>query len=439
MYVTRGQYWPLFLFIIHLFIGIEYCNPSPMGKSKKFVFVLYVLAIVFVVVRNLNLPWGDLFHTGGYYSHYNNYIIFKNSFWHLLDGENLYAQYPLNQYDVFKYTPTFAVLFGLFSAVPDFLGYPLWTSVNLLFPLWALFQIGGIRPKYKPWIGIVLLLEAITNSLNSQSNGLLLGLFFMALASLERQHYTKAMIWIWLTVFIKLFGIVFFVVLVLYPNAIRRSIVPGLVVMGVLFFLPLPIVGWQYLQLQYHNMLDLLANDHAHFVKLSMMAWINQWFHLLPQKNTVLFLGLFIQLLPLLFWKTIQTKKSMRIAYAGSWLLWMVIFNHMAESATYVIAVGGALLVFFYPPPIALEPTKDHSKSSTALLGLKNKWYLLGFLMLLVFTILGPTDIYPKDLRLWIVETAQLKAFPCIYLWVLAIYQSIRCIQLRSSNTTKLF
>lgn len=397
-----------------------------MGKSKNLVLVLYLLAIIFVVGRNLILPWGDLFNTGGHYSHYNNYIIFKNSFWHLIHGQNLYAQYPLDQYDVFKYTPTFAVLFAPFSAVPDFLGYPLWTALNMLFPLWALFQIGGISPKYKPWIGIVLLLEAITSSLNSQSNGLLLGLFFMALASLERQHYAKAMIWIWLTVFIKLFGLVFFVVLALYPNAIRRSFIPGLVVLAALVFLPMPIVGWQYIQLQYHNLFDLLANDHAHFVKLSMMAWIKQWFHLVPEKNTVLFLGLFIQLLPLLFWRTMQTKKSMRMVYAGSWLLWMVVFNHMAESATYVIAVGGALLVLFHPTQIALGSSKDMSKSPIALFGLRNKWYLLGFLMLMVFTILGPTDIYPRGLRIWIVETAQLKAFPCIYLWVLAFYQSIR-------------
>ncbi|MSP58636.1 MAG: DUF2029 domain-containing protein [Flavobacteriaceae bacterium] len=400
-----------------------------MGKTKNLVLVLYVLAIIFVVGRNLILPWGDLFHTGGHYSHYNNYIIFKNSFWHLIHGENLYAAYPLDQYDVFKYTPTFAVLFAPFSAVPDFLGYPLWTALNLLFPLWALFQIGGISPKHKPWIGIVLLLEAITSSLNSQSNGLLLGLFFMALASLERQHYAKAMIWIWLTVFIKLFGLVFFVVLALYPNAIRRSFIPGLVVLAALVFLPIPIVGWQYIQLQYHNLFDLLANDHAHFVKLSMMAWIKQWFHLVPEKNTVLFLGLFIQLLPLLFWRTMQTKKSMRMVYAGSWLLWMVVFNHMAESATYVIAVGGALLVLFHPTPIALGSSEEMSKSPIALFGLRNKWYLLGFLMLMVFTILGPTDIYPPGLRIWIVETAQLKAFPCIYLWGLVLLKMLKTVR----------
>ncbi|MDA1181973.1 MAG: glycosyltransferase family 87 protein [Bacteroidetes bacterium] len=424
-----------------------------MGKLKNLVFVLYLLALIFVVGRNLVLPWGDLFHTGGHYSHYNNYIIFKNSFWHLIHGQNLYAEYPLDQYDVFKYTPTFAVLFAPFSAIPDFLGYPLWTALNLLFPLWALFQIGGISPKYKPWIGIVLLLEAITSSLNSQSNGLLLGLFFMALASLERQHYAKAMIWIWLTVFIKLFGLVFFVVLALYPNAIRRSFIPGLVVLAALVFLPMPIVGWQYIQLQYHNLFDLLANDHAHFVKLSMMAWIKQWFHLVPEKNTVLFLGLFIQLLPLLFWRTMQTKKSMRMVYAGSWLLWMVIFNHMAESATYVIAVGGAMLVLSQMGFIksndfdSAENTQLHDVQNKKIdsntqsnnpvqnfswrryLRFQNSPWILAFIMIFLFTMLGPTDVYPKSLRLWIVETAQLKAFPCIYLWGLVLLKMLKTVR----------
>jgi hypothetical protein len=48
--------------------------------------------------------------------------------------------------------------------------------------------------------------------------------------------------------------------------------------------------------------------------------------------------------------------------------------------------------------------------------------------MLICWTILGPTDIYPKAIRIWIVETAQLKAFPCIYLWVISIVKLMKGI-----------
>lgn len=81
------------------------------------------------------MPWGDLFADGGLYSHYNNYIIFKQSFYHLIAQKDLYIHYPQEQYDLFKYPPTFALLFAPFSLLPDFLGYSFWTAINLLLPV----------------------------------------------------------------------------------------------------------------------------------------------------------------------------------------------------------------------------------------------------------------------------------------------------------------
>jgi hypothetical protein len=92
-------------------------------ESKRIVGLLYVAAIVFISLRNLSLPWGDLFADGGFYSYYNNYIIFKQSFFHLITRQDLYIHYPQEQYDLFKYPPTFALLFAPFSMLPDFLGY----------------------------------------------------------------------------------------------------------------------------------------------------------------------------------------------------------------------------------------------------------------------------------------------------------------------------
>jgi len=48
------------------------------------VLIAYFFAALFVVIRNYFLPWGDLFGVGGNYSHYNNYLIFKQSFIHLV-------------------------------------------------------------------------------------------------------------------------------------------------------------------------------------------------------------------------------------------------------------------------------------------------------------------------------------------------------------------
>jgi hypothetical protein len=433
--------------------------------SKRIVGLLYVAAIIFISLRNLSLPWGDLFADGGFYSHYNNYIIFKQSFFHLIASQDLYIHYPQEQYDLFKYPPTFALLFAPFSMLPDFLGYSTWTALNLLLPVFAIYKLQGVSSRVKAAMSALLLLEGFTSALNSQSNGLMLGLLLFAFVAMQNGRISQAVLFIWLTAFIKLFGVLFFAMLLVFPGALRKSLLRVPVIFVVLYLLPLPILGWDGLQQQYASMFNLLAHDHGFFVKYSVMGWLQQWFGLRPNKNLILILGLGLQCLPLLvliikqkLWRSgsLQQMNSKSLErwqflFAASWLLWMVIFNHMAESATYVIAVGGAMLAL--SQLVVSENTHFGTTKISGILDGQNKsidsnshsnnavqnvsWHryissqnspwIGAFIMLFLFTMLGPTDIYPKEVRLWIVETAQLKAFPCILLWGLTCIEMIRC------------
>jgi hypothetical protein len=411
-------------------------------ESKRIVGLLYVAAIVFISLRNLSLPWGDLFADGGFYSHYNNYIIFKQSFFHLIASQDLYIHYPQEQYDLFKYPPTFALLFAPFSMVPDFLGYSVWTALNLLFPVFAIYKLQGVSSRVKAAMSALLLLEGFTSALNSQSNGLMLGLLLFAFVAMQNGRISQAVLFIWLTAFIKLFGILFFAMLLVFPGALKKSLVRIPVIFGALYLLPLPVLGWEGLQRQYASMFNLLAHDHGYFVKYSVMGWLQQWFGLRPNKNLILILGLGLQCLPLLvliikqkLWRSgsLQQMNSKSLErwqflFAASWLLWMVIFNHMAESATYVIAVGGAMLAF---SQVKFMNNADfESVKSSQLNDVRNNSpWILAFIMMFLFTMLGPTDVYPKEVRFWIVETAQLKAFPCILLWGLALIKILKTVR----------
>jgi hypothetical protein len=210
-------------------------------------------------------------------------------------------------------------------------------------------------------------------------------------------------------------------------------------------------------------MFNLLAHDHGYFVKYSVMGWLQQWFGLRPNKNLILMLGLGLQCIPLLvfiikekLWRSgsleqINSKSLERwqSLFAASWLLWMVIFNHMAESATYVIAVGGVMLVLSqirFMNNADFEPAKNTqldnvwnnpidsvTQSNNAVqngswhryVNSQNSPWIAAFIMMFLFTMLGPTDIYPKEVRFWIVETAQLKAFPCILLWLMTMVKLV--------------
>jgi hypothetical protein len=410
--------------------------------SMRIVGLLYVAAIVFISLRNLSLPWGDLFADGGFYSYYNNYIIFKQSFFHLIASQDLYIHYPLEQYDLFKYPPTFALLFAPFSMVPDYLGYSVWTALNLLLPVFAIYKLQGVSRRVKAAMSALLLLEGFTSALNSQSNGLMLGLLLFAFVAMQNGRISQAVLFIWLTAFIKLFGILFFAMLLIFPGAFRKSLLRVPVIFVVLYLLPLPVLGWEGLQQQYASMFNLLAHDHGYFVKYSVIGWLQQWFGLRPNKNLILILGLGLQCLPLLvviikqkLWRSGSLRqmnpKSLerwQFLFAASWLLWMVIFNHMAESATYVIAVGGAMLAFSQFKSMNntdFEPVKNTQLDDDRY----NSPWILAFIMMFLFTMLGPTDIYPKEVRFWIVETAQLKAFPCILLWGLALIKMLKTVR----------
>jgi hypothetical protein len=87
----------------------------------------------------------------------------------------------------------------------------------------------------------------------------------------------------------------------------------------------------------------------------------------------------------------------------ASLLIWVVIFNHKAESPTFIIAMCGVSLWFFSVP---------------------FRWdNLVLFVMAFVFTSLSPTDIFPKYKRESFVIPYVLKAFPCILIWIKIQYE----------------
>jgi hypothetical protein len=62
----------------------------------------------------------------GGYTHYNNYVIFRQAFAHLVEGRDLYLHFPAEHFDNFLYSPTFAVLMAPLAPLPVWLGLVLW-------------------------------------------------------------------------------------------------------------------------------------------------------------------------------------------------------------------------------------------------------------------------------------------------------------------------
>lgn len=334
---------------------------------------------------------------------YNNYVIFERSFFHLLDGEDLYKFFPAEHWDLFKYTPTFSLLFGFFAMFPTWLGMILWNLVNAFLLLYGVYLLSRETSLQKGLILIILLIELMTSMQNEQSNGLMAGLFVLGFALLENKKYFIATLCIVLSIYIKLFGIVAFSLFLLYPHKGKLTLYTVFWLVA-LFLLPLAFVDYDYYQGLFVSYLGLLTEDHAGSLGLSVMGWLSTWFHLDVNKNMVVLIGAIIFIVPLVKIKAYAAYDFRKLVLA-SVLIWVIIFNHRAESPTFVIAMAGVSIWFI------------SSEKSWI-----NK---LLFILAFIFVSLSPTDIFPRFIRKEFVDPYVLKAVPCIFIWVKIIYDLI--------------
>jgi len=375
-----------------------------MVSKKSTLLILYVLFAMAASVQALLTGPKKYVEEGEQYKVYNNYVIFKQSFHHLKDQQDLYAAYPKEQWDLYKYTPTFSAFFGLFAVLPDWIGLSAWNLLNALVLLFAVYALPRLDPLEKGLVLLIVLIELMTSMQNDQSNGLIAGLLVFSFALLEKKQLALAAFCIVFSVFIKLFGIVGFALFLFYPQKLKLA---GYTVLWtvLLFLVPLLFVGLgHYLEL-FRSYGELLANDHSTSYGYSVMGWLQTWFGLDLNKNIVVGLGALIFLVPIL-WTKLATNFQFRLLTLVSVLLWIVIFNHKAESPTFVIAMTGVALWF-----VRSE---------------KNALNIALFVFAFLFTMLSPTDIFPRPLREGFVVPFVLKGVPCILIWVKVLLDMFR-------------
>ena len=336
------------------------------------------------------------------YTHYNNYVIFKQSFFHLIEQKDLYKLYPEEHWDLYKYSPSFSLLMAPFAALPDLVGLLFWNLLNVMILFFALWKLPFVTPKIRLLALGFIIIELITSLQNSQSNALIAGLIIFAFLFLEKRNIALASLFIVLTVFIKIFGLVAFSLFLFYPDKIKSALYT---IGWVLLFAVLPLLVTPLSQLifQYQSWLHLLQNDHSASFGLSVAGWLQTWFGV-DAKNLIVIIGVILFCLPFINYKYFNELKF-KLFFLSSILIWIIIFNHKAESATFIIAVSGISIWFF----------SQKFKTEN----------LIFLLLAFVFTILSPTDLFPKSVRVNFVVPYVLKAVPCILIWVKIIFDLV--------------
>ncbi|MEO5645472.1 MAG: glycosyltransferase family 87 protein [Bacteroidia bacterium] len=390
---------------------------SKLLNSPLFFSGILFLIVLLITLQSFMLPPKTFYTGGSEYTHYNNYIIFKQSWFHLMENKDLYQPYWKEYWDLYKYSPTFAVFMAPFAILPNAAGLLCWNLLNVLVLFFALWKLPWSANKKRLFALGFVLIELFSSVHNAQSNALIAGLIIFAFLLLEKKQLALASLLIVLTVFIKLFGLVAFVLFIFYPGKLK-AIFYTIGWTLLLAALPLLFISSGQLILLYQNWFHLLQNDHSIYVGLSVTGWLQSWFGM-EAKLPVLIAGIVLFLLPLIKYKYFSEFKF-RIFFLSSILLWIVIFNHKAESPTFVIAVSGIAIWFF------MQKTKTEN---TILL-----------LVVLLFTILSSTDLFPANLRKEFIEAYVLKAVPCILIWLkitmdLLLYKPEKMLNERNVNT----
>ncbi len=333
---------------------------------------------------------------------FNNYLIFKYSFFHLLAATNLYGIYPSEHWDYYKYSPTFALFMGGIAWLPDVVGLSIWNVLNAL----AIFFAIRMLP-FKTKTQCLLMWFIAYNDLfgcfsNTQSNGIMCGLMIAAYCCMQRDKPAWATLWLVLATFIKVYGAIGFCLFLFYPGKPRFIIYAALWTV-VLAALPLSVTSLHTLVWQYHNWLTLLSADATAASGLSVTGWLETWWGVTNVKTYVTIIGVLLFLLPLIRFR-LYRDNVFRLLVLASMLIWVIIFNHKAESPTYVIAVAGVGIWYFAMP---------HATWRTTLL-----------VFVLIFTSFSTTDLFPASIRSAFIYPYDIKAFPCIVTWCVVCYRN---------------
>ena len=267
----------------------------------------------------------------------NNFMIFRAAFFHLVAATDLYSVHPGEHVDLFKYSPTFALLFAPFAMLPFGVALLGWNLINVLLIYLA---IRCVLPAAQRLEAIQLTgIGLVTTIDGTQSNGLVAALIVLAFAALERDRLVSAASAIAGGALVKLFPLA--AVAFALPRRDRwRFAITGIIVGIVLVLLPLAATSPDALARQYESWFRLGAVD-ALDRGASVMRILNLIVGYSGPNWPIQALGTALLLLPVALRRKRWSDPNFRRAFLASLLVYAVIFNHKAEQPSFVIAAVG--------------------------------------------------------------------------------------------------
>ena len=342
---------------------------------------------------------------------YNNYIIFKQVFYHSLDRLNLYNYYPSQYDDSNHYGPLFAIIIAPFAVMPDIFGSLLWSSFNAVVLFYCIFKM-PLKHDYKLLIAILCTIEMANGMWSNQFNSIEASFILLSFLLIQKQKDFWAPCFIVLGTFIKLYAIIGLAFFLFSKN--KKMFVLGCFTWAIVFYLlPMIISSPEYVNTCYHDWYMSLVDKNNINVSLtsstdaSIMGIVRRFSQNASIPNTpFIVVGVILYLIPFLRFSQYKFL-SFRLVCLASSLMLIILLSSSSEHPSYIYPMLGVSIWYI-------------------LLG-QNKFKPINiFLLLFVLIIggLGPTDALGKPFRVWLINHS-LKALPFAIVWFLILKDGI--------------
>jgi hypothetical protein len=365
-------------------------------STRNWLLALYVVTIIVVAV-------------GKAYGHRgpdNNFLIFRWSFLNLASGHDMYAPQPQHHTDLYKYSPSFAVLFAPFALIPFSISLALWDALNALLLFYAVYRL---LPAREAAIALALIyLEVLRSMQRSQSNSLVTALVILAFLALEQRKQLGAAFSIAIGAAVKIFPLAALALAILYRRRARFALLMLAAMIAVLA-LPLLVVSPAELAAQYQSWRAVEAMDALSVgggggggLYGGVMQQLRLIFGVSWPNWPVQLAGTVLLVLPLARWRNWESA-GFRLRFLCALLVYMVIFNHQSESPSFVIAVTGIAIWFVTTP--------------------RTWWHTTVLVLTILVVSISSTDITPKSWQQHFFVHYRLKTIPCTIAWLTMIWE----------------
>lgn len=307
---------------------------------------------------------------------YNTFTTYQYSVFHFFQKLPLYDAYP--QYEgYFFYNPSFAILFIPFAYLPEPLGLFAWV-MSLMIAFYYGLRLLPIQRDKMIFIYFYSLIALVTALQNLDTAPMVAGCIFGAFAYAERKDYFRATFFPTIGFFVK--GYVAIGACFLLMRKFKLRVFPYVFFwFGLFLFLPLINYSPSELYTIYQNWGTSYASERINNIGISAMGLLKNLFGL---PISVLFTQLFAGLLLIVTMVVISLRKNypkVKFHFLSYLLIWVVIFNHLAATSSYIIAVPGVAIWYVVSERTSIDKL------------------LLGITFIL--TIISPTDLFPSLIR----------------------------------------